>query len=129
MVQLTISYEVLDVLVMFGRTNIFNAAQTYFGQVIMIQFPALYYGAITANECQLNEIMKPENLPPIVWRDKGNSFKERSCPNKFCRLIYKFYRGFFVSAIYYVFPMVLIIEGHASLYFAQNYLDENSVLV
>lgn len=54
-INLALCFETLNAVVLFGRNNIFNAAQTYFGMIIMIEFPNLYFASLI--EPKVKEIL------------------------------------------------------------------------
>ena len=97
------------------------AAQTYFGMIIMIEFPNIYYASM--NEPKVKEILQPQNAPEIKWRNKYTTLSGRNHTGKFLRFVYKFYRGLFCCVIYYIAPMGVVLYGHIRLYLAQDYID------
>ena len=89
----------------------------------MIEFPNLYYSNI--DEPKLKELLQAKNAPKIKWRNKFTSFSGRNIVGKVCRIVYKFFRGLFVCVIFYVAPMSVVLYGHARLYLASQYINDN----
>jgi hypothetical protein len=99
---LAIAVQILCIRMLAFQHSISHSIIHFVALETILELPMMYYEMLVHDP--LKEIMEHHNMPTVDRRGKDINFCERPCFHKFARVVYRFFRVFYITIIYYFIP-------------------------
>ena len=107
-VTCAIMSEFVNIIVLINREEVYYCISVFVALTALIDLQWMFFDTMTGLDQQnvLFEVFEDDNQPKIENRNKDIKFSERPLKWKIARIIYKFFRGFYVTFIFYWTPFI-----------------------